>query len=77
MGIIKRGILGGVSNKIGNVVGSSWKVSQHCVHCLYPWQIHAHLHKEITEVRSQSCQNWVQKYWQPFVSHFGTVTPSK
>ena len=25
MGIIKRGILGGVSNKIGNVVGSSWK----------------------------------------------------
>lgn len=25
MGIIKRGILGGVANKIGNVVGSSWK----------------------------------------------------
>ena len=25
MGIIKRGILGGVSNKVGNVVGSSWK----------------------------------------------------
>ena len=25
MGVIKRGILGGVSNKIGNVVGSSWK----------------------------------------------------
>lgn len=25
MGIIKRGILGGVTNKIGNVVGSSWK----------------------------------------------------
>ena len=25
MGIIKRGILGGFSNKVGNVVGSSWK----------------------------------------------------
>ena len=25
MAVIKRGILGGVSNKIGNVVGSSWK----------------------------------------------------
>lgn len=25
MGIIKRGILGGYSNKVGNVVGSSWK----------------------------------------------------
>ena len=25
MGVIKRGILGGVSNKVGNVVGSSWK----------------------------------------------------
>lgn len=25
MGVIKRGILGGVQNKIGNVVGSSWK----------------------------------------------------
>ena len=25
MGVIKRGILGGVANKIGNVVGSSWK----------------------------------------------------
>ena len=25
MGVIKRGLLGGVSNKIGNVVGSSWK----------------------------------------------------
>jgi len=25
MGIIKRGILGGFSNKVGNIVGSSWK----------------------------------------------------
>ncbi len=25
MGIIKRGILGGFSNKVANVVGSSWK----------------------------------------------------
>ena len=25
MGVIKRGILGGFSNKVGNVVGSTWK----------------------------------------------------
>lgn len=25
MGVIKRGILGGFSNKVGNIVGSSWK----------------------------------------------------